>query len=53
MINIGGGKSVERTRNRWKEVIQRDAANLLRIRNRKAAARDKRSGGRRLGRPWP
>jgi hypothetical protein len=35
-------------------VIQRDAANLLQIRNWKAAEQEiRRSGGRRLGRPWP
>jgi hypothetical protein len=31
---------VVRPRNRWEDFIQRDAANLLRIRNCKAAARD-------------
>jgi hypothetical protein len=31
---------VGRPRNRWEDVIQRDAANLLWIRNWKAAARD-------------
>jgi hypothetical protein len=36
------GKSpVERPRNRWEDAIQSDAANLLRSRNLKAAARDK------------
>jgi len=38
---FGGGRPVGRPRNRWEDVIQRDAANLLRIRNWKAAARDK------------
>jgi hypothetical protein len=36
-----GGRPVVRPRNRWEDVIQRDAANLLRIRNWKGAARDK------------
>jgi hypothetical protein len=30
---FGGGRSVGRPRNRWEDVIQRDAAKLLRIRN--------------------
>jgi hypothetical protein len=38
---FGGGRPVVRPRNRWEVVIQRDAANLLRIRNWKTAARDK------------
>jgi hypothetical protein len=37
---FGGGRPEGRPRNRWEYVIQRDAANLLRIRNWKAAARD-------------
>jgi hypothetical protein len=37
---FGGVRPVVRPRNRWEDVIQRDAANLLRIRKRKAAARD-------------
>jgi hypothetical protein len=37
---FGGGRPVERPRNRWEDVIQRDAANLLWIWNCKAAARD-------------
>jgi hypothetical protein len=37
----GGGSSVGRPRNRWEDVIQRDAANLLWIWKWKAAARDK------------
>jgi hypothetical protein len=37
---FGGGRTVGRPRNRWKDVIQRDAVNLLRIQNWKAAARD-------------
>jgi hypothetical protein len=36
-----GGRPVGRPRNRWEDSIQRDAANLLRIRNWKAAARDR------------
>jgi hypothetical protein len=43
---------VGRPRNRCEDVIQRDAAKLLRILNWKVAARSE-SGGRRLGRPWP
>jgi hypothetical protein len=35
------GRPLGRPRNRWEDVIQRDAANLLRIWNWKAAARDK------------
>jgi hypothetical protein len=38
---FGGGRSVGRARNRWEDVIQRDAGNLLWIRTWKAAARDK------------
>jgi hypothetical protein len=38
---FGGGRPVGRQLNRWEDVIQRDAANLLRIWNWKAAARDK------------
>jgi len=38
---FGGGRPVGRPRNRWEDVIQRDAATLPRIRNWKAAARDK------------
>jgi hypothetical protein len=37
---FGGGRTVVRPRNRWEDFIKRDAANLLRIRNCKAAARD-------------
>jgi hypothetical protein len=40
---------VGRQLNRWEDVIQRDAANLLRIWNWKAAARDRSSGGRKFG----
>jgi hypothetical protein len=46
---FGGGRPVGRQRNRWEDAIQRDAANLLRIWNWKAAARDRSSGGRRFG----
>jgi hypothetical protein len=46
---FGGGRPVGRSRNRWEDVIQRDAANLLQIPNWKAAARDeewrKKDGG--------
>jgi hypothetical protein len=37
---FGGGRPVGRPRNGWED-IQRDAANLLQIRNWKAAERDK------------
>jgi hypothetical protein len=46
---FGGRKPVERPRNRWKDVIQRDAANLLRIRNWKAVARDKEEWRKNVG----
>jgi hypothetical protein len=42
---------VGRARNRWEYVIQRDAANLLRILNWKAAARDK-EWRKKVGRTW-
>jgi hypothetical protein len=38
---FGGGRPVRRPRNRWKDAIQRDAANLLQIRNWKSVARNK------------
>jgi hypothetical protein len=38
---FGGGRPVGRPRNRWEDVIQRDTANLLRIRNWEDAARDR------------
>jgi hypothetical protein len=40
---------VGRPRNRWEDVIQRGAANLLRIRNWKAAARDKEEWRKKIG----
>jgi hypothetical protein len=46
---FGGGKPVRRPRNRLKDVIQRDAANLLRIRKWKAAARDKEECRNKVG----
>jgi hypothetical protein len=46
---FGGGRPVARPRNRWEDVIQRDAANLLRIRNWKAAARDKEEWRKNVG----
>jgi hypothetical protein len=46
---FGGGRSVGRPRYRWEDVIQRDAANLLRIRNWKAAARDKQEWSKKVG----
>jgi hypothetical protein len=36
---FGGGRPVKRPQNKWEDTIQRDAANLLRICNSKAAAR--------------
>jgi hypothetical protein len=44
-----GGRPVHRPRNRWEDVIQRDAANLLGIRNWKAAARDTELWGKKFG----
>jgi hypothetical protein len=38
---FGGGRPVGRPRNSWEYAIQRDAANLLWIRNWKSVARDK------------
>jgi hypothetical protein len=38
---FGEGRPVGRPRNRWEYSVQRDAANLLRIRNCKTVARDK------------
>jgi hypothetical protein len=46
---FGGGRPVRRPRNRWEDVIQRDAANLLRIRNWKAAAGDKEEWRKKVG----
>jgi hypothetical protein len=46
---FGGGRPVVRPRNRWEVVIQRDAANLLRIRNWKTAARDKEGWRKKVG----
>jgi hypothetical protein len=40
---------VGRPRNRWEGIIQRDEANLLRIRNWKAAARDKEEWRKKVG----
>jgi hypothetical protein len=40
---------VGRPRNRWEDVIQRDEANLLRIRNWKAAPRDKEEWRKKVG----
>jgi hypothetical protein len=40
---------VGRPRNRWKYIIQRDATNLLLIRNWKAAARDKEECRKKVG----
>jgi hypothetical protein len=46
---FGGGRPVGRPRNRWEDVIQRGAANLLRIRNWKAAARDEEKWRKKVG----
>jgi hypothetical protein len=46
---FGGGRPVGIPRNRWKDVIQRDAANLLRIRIWKATARDKEEWRKKVG----
>jgi hypothetical protein len=40
---------VGRPRNRWEDAIHRDAANLLRIRNWEAAARDKGEWRKKVG----
>jgi hypothetical protein len=40
---------VRRPRNRWENVIHRDAANLLRTGNWKAAARDKEEWRKKVG----
>jgi hypothetical protein len=47
--SFGGGRPVGRPRNRWKDIIQRDATNLLLIRNWKAAARDKEECRKKVG----
>jgi hypothetical protein len=46
---FGEGRPVGRQRNRWEDVIQRDAANLLRILNWKAVARDKEEWRKKVG----
>jgi hypothetical protein len=46
---FGGGKPVERPRNRWEDAIHRDATNLLRIRTWKAAERDKEKRRKKVG----
>jgi hypothetical protein len=43
------GKTVGRPRNRWEDFIQKDAANMLRIRNWKAAAREKEEWRKKVG----
>jgi hypothetical protein len=40
---------VRRPRNRWKDVIQRDAANLLRILNWRSVARYKEEWKKKVG----
>jgi hypothetical protein len=50
---FGGGRSVGRPQNRWEDVIQRDAANLLQIQNWKAVARDEEEWRKKVGQPWP
>jgi hypothetical protein len=46
---FGGGRPVGRPQNRCEDVIQRDAANLLRIWNWKAAARDREEWRKKVG----
>jgi hypothetical protein len=46
---FGGGRPVGRPRNRWEDIIQRDAGSLLQIRNWKAAARDKEEKRNNVG----
>jgi hypothetical protein len=46
---FGGGRPVGKPRNKRADVIQRDAANLLRIRNWKAAARDEEEWRKKVG----
>jgi hypothetical protein len=46
---FAGGRPLRRPRNRWEDVIQRDAANLLQIRNWKATARDKEEWRKKVG----
>jgi hypothetical protein len=52
----GGGRPVGRPRNRCEDAIQRDVANLLRIRNWKSVARDKeewrKKDGEAMARKW-
>jgi hypothetical protein len=48
-ICFGGGRPVGEPRNRWDDVIQRDAANLLQIRNWKATARDNEEWRKKVG----
>jgi hypothetical protein len=44
-----GERPVGRPQNRREDVIQRDAANLVRIRNWKAVARDKKEWRKKVG----
>jgi hypothetical protein len=46
---FGGGRPVGRPRNRWQDIIKRDTANLLRIRNWKPAARDREEWRKKVG----
>jgi hypothetical protein len=46
---FGGGRPVGRPRNGWEDIMQRDAANLLQIRNWKAAERDKEEWKKTVG----
>jgi hypothetical protein len=46
---FGRRRPVGRLRNRWQGAIQRDATNLLRIWNWKAAARDKEEWRKKVG----
>jgi hypothetical protein len=52
-ICFGGEIPVGRPRNRWEDVIQRNAANLLRIRNWKAVERDKKLRKKVGEASWP
>jgi hypothetical protein len=46
---FGAGRTLGRPRNRWEDAIQRDAVNLLQIRNWKSAARDRDKWKKKVG----
>jgi hypothetical protein len=48
-----GRRRVGKPRVRWEDAVWKDDVNLLQIRNPKAAARKRKCGGKRSGRPWP